>query len=223
VSTWIGPVELVDSLIDPQLVFTGTPTALGLRTGQISGAAPWASVHQLLELVDNPHRRVTIGGQSGVLEPIYFPDTLLGPLTAWVLLQSMQLGQADVEASLDTLVPYTLTLASVGDGTYRQVVVVRSARAKANDPGRRPWVTDRGGDVRGYDRRRAVGGLRPRHSHFAVTTDLQVTNGLLSLLGRQHRPARLPQRSSAFRSGTWREVGTEPIGTGQKLTRLPAS
>jgi hypothetical protein len=132
---WIGPVKLVD-LYEPSLTFTGTPTALGLQPGQITGQTEWWQAHQLKELVNNPHRRVTIGGQSGVLEPIYFSDPMLGPQTSWCLLQSFQLGQADQSHSLQGttgLVPYTLTLAQIGDGTQRQVVVARSARDKGND------------------------------------------------------------------------------------------
>lgn len=144
---WIGPVRLLDSLggtsilFEPQLTFTGTPTALGLKPGQIVGSVEWWQAHQLDELVNNPQRRVTIGGQSGVLEPIYFSDPMLGPLTSWCLLQSFQLGQADQTHSLQGttgLVPYTLTLTQVGDGTHRQVVVVRSARDKGNDFGVTP-------------------------------------------------------------------------------------
>lgn len=144
---WIGPVRLLDSLnnastlFEPQLTFTGTPTALGLQPGQITGQTEWWQAHQLKELVNNPQRRVTIGGQSGVLEPIYFSDPMLGPLTSWCLLQSFQLGQADQTHSLQGttgLVPYTLTLTQVGDATHRQVVVVRSARDKGNDFGITP-------------------------------------------------------------------------------------
>jgi hypothetical protein len=134
-SYWIGPVQLVD-LFEPSLTFTGSPTALGLQPGQITGQTEWWQAHQLKELVNNPARRVTIGGVSGVLEPIYFSDPMLGPLTSWCLLQSFQLGQADQSTSLQGttgLVPYTLGLTQVGDGTQRQVVVVRSARAKGND------------------------------------------------------------------------------------------
>jgi hypothetical protein len=258
-SYWIGPVELVD-LYEPSLTFTGTPTALGLQPGQITGQTEWWQAHQLKELVNNPQRRVTIGGQSGVLEPIYFSDPMLGPLTSWCLLQSFQLGQADQSHSLQGktgLVPYTLALTQVGDATQRQVVLTRSARSKGNDfglsafsmavnpfwdedvagsafitdPGgtrvSRPydpafphstarltaapravtlytapftgstdglalvtlpalsgtsdppeWVSERGGDVRGWDRSnmREVYGASHR---WAAETDIEITNGLV--------------------------------------------
>ncbi len=76
------------------------------------------------------------------------------------------------------------------------------------------WVTDRGSDVRAYDRREAREVYGPSHP-FVSTTDILVTNGLLRywVSGRLGTPF---LNVSAFRSGAWREVGVvqvAPTGT----------
>lgn len=284
-TAWIGPVEV--ELITPQIrpqVQAGTN---GVGAISISLAVEWWQAHQLQELVDNPARRPTIGGITGVLEPVWFSDELLGPLTGLALLQSCEI-QADQEYSLagtTGLVPVSLTLASLGDDTYRKFLLSRSARAKVSsfvlapdalivnpfwdedadgsafvvDPGgtrftreydatsphstsrlardsrqqtiyaapfvtgadpfdlvAHPtlaqsftgppgWVTDRGGDCRGFDRRLQYEIYGPAH-RLTEPSDLIVTNGLIrGTVG----PAGLPPflRIEAFASGDWVEEG----------------
>jgi hypothetical protein len=90
------------------------------------------------------------------------------------------------------------------------------------------WVTSRGGDVRAYDRRAEREVYGPSH-FFQQPTDLLVTNGLLRFwVGNRLLPPFL--NVSAFRNGTWREVGvlafapdnSSTVLLGARLVRVTA-
>lgn len=129
---WLGPVHTM--LYEPAIASSSAPTTFGIQRTTVTGMTEWVKAHQLRELTLNPARRITAGGQTGVLEVVWFEDDLLGPLSGWALLQSFDLGQADVSHSLydrrQGLVPYTLTLAVIGS---RTPVVTHSARDRDYD------------------------------------------------------------------------------------------
>lgn len=277
-SAWIGPVEV--DLIDPQLSESNGSFSIDM-------SVEWWQAHQLRELTNNLRREVTIGGSTGILEPAYFDDDLLGPLTSWALLGACEL-KAGVWDSADGstgLVPVTQELVRVGDGTHRQIELSRSARAKAagfdvtpwatvvnpfwdedpagssfvvnpggsrftreydasfphstprldgdarrvtiytapfagdEDPfalvalppltqsfsGPPRWITDRGGDCRGYDRRRRYELYGPQH-RIVEPSDLIITNGLTrGTVGSRGLVPHL--RLEAFIDGRWEEEG----------------
>ena len=130
--SWIGPVAV--ELWDPAIKWTSSVSGAGTRAGTIAGFARWDVAKQLLELVDNPDRFVTIGADTGVLEYVWAGDEQLRGLRGWCLLQSADIS-ANVDHSLgdDALVPLSIGLVSVGD--HRQVVATHSARALDNSHG----------------------------------------------------------------------------------------
>lgn len=67
------------------------------------------------------------------------------------------------------------------------------------------WVSDRGGDVRAYDRREAREVYGPAHP-FRAPTDIEITNGVLRFWVGNARVTPF-LNVSAFISGAWREVG----------------
>lgn len=131
---YIGPVAV--SLFNPQWGWSSAPRPDGTRPVRIAGLLQLTELHQLSELVNNPHRRATIGGSTGVLEVIWSDDDNLGaalqPLNGWYLLQSFDPNASTdaLVAGSETVVPCTLTATYLGDG---QVVVPRSARSRSND------------------------------------------------------------------------------------------
>lgn len=132
-TAYLGPIQT--PLYNPQLGATSAPTELGIGAVTLSGMMEWAPAHQLREVTENPARKITVGRQAGVLEPVWFDDDLLRSLNGWALLQSCQI-QASQEHSLNGvtgLVPYTLTFARLPVGT--SIVVTRSAATRLNDYG----------------------------------------------------------------------------------------
>lgn len=72
------------------------------------------------------------------------------------------------------------------------------------------WVTDRGGEVRGYCRRCEREVYGPSH-HFPATTDMVLTNGIIrAWVGGRGLPPYL--NVQAFADGEWREVGCVQFG-----------
>lgn len=127
---WIGPVALAaNDHGDPQFTWTSDPGAGGERDAQISGQLPWSQAQQLSELVDNPERRQTVGKASGVLEQLYFDDSLLAPFSGSYLLVSFGLQPQQVN-SLSSLAPFSLKCVYLAN---RDIVVARSSRQLTND------------------------------------------------------------------------------------------
>jgi hypothetical protein len=109
-----------------------------MRGGSIDGVLDWRKAHQLSELVDNPDRAVTIGGQTGVLEHLVFDDELLRPFAGWWLLQSFDISGEQQWSLAGVDGPVGFSLRGVFLGADREPVVVRTARARANDFGLAP-------------------------------------------------------------------------------------
>lgn len=126
--TYIGPVALAIHG-NPDFAWTAAADAHGHRGFQIGGVLEWGDIHQLAELVENPHRVVTVGAHSGVLEPVWAGDTLLSPANGSCLLQSMD-PSPDQASSVTGLVPFSLAGVRLRNV---KPVVVRSARALDND------------------------------------------------------------------------------------------
>lgn len=116
---------------NPSFTFTGDPTAQ-TQPATIAGVLEWDQAKQLKELVDNPGRRETVAGVTGVHEVIWPDDDLLVDFRGFYLLQQCQLNPQQVD-SLTGLCPFQLTAALVGDATHREVVVPRSASARSTD------------------------------------------------------------------------------------------
>lgn len=288
---YLGPVPVTEHF-DPSFSWTSEDVA-GIRGASISGELPWSKAQQLSELVNNGARRITIGSHSGVLEYVHLDDVMLRDFQGFYLFRSFDV-DADHASSLngvDGPVPFSVDAAYLGDITHREVVVVRSARPRANDHGLDPssivanpfsddaeqfpvspggesftreydpadytpgggtsadmllhtgsvngtdalarvvplslptsvttptWVSQRSGDVRGWDRRegRHVDGAG--HS-FKETTDLLVSNGILRFwVGNR---GLIPFLNIQVRKGgAWREVGTlllaSPVGSDKLL------
>lgn len=130
---WIGPIALAATDHgDPQFAWTSDPGASGQRDAQISGQLPWVQAQQLSELVDNPERRQTVGKASGVMEPLYFDDNLLGPFSGPYLLVSAPLQPQQVN-SLSGFTPFSLKCVFLG--ANREIVVACSSRQLRNDFG----------------------------------------------------------------------------------------
>lgn len=78
-----------------------------------------------------------------------------------------------------------------------------------------PWVTDRGGDCRAYDRRSMREVFGPGHP-FVATTDCVVTNGLVAgWIGNRGLHPFISTRALA--GDGYHEVGVIPIGTNAPL------
>lgn len=131
-NAWIGPVEV--GLWTPSFSWSSTPTAQGARAASISLTPEWAAAKQLVELVDNPGRQVTIAGDVGVLEYVWFADDMLRDFRGWYLLKSAGVSPQHAHGfgGDQGVVPLSISAACFGD---RQPVVVRSARARVNDFG----------------------------------------------------------------------------------------
>lgn len=129
--SFVGPVE-VDFHGDPAFSWTAAADARGHRAVEISGRFEWATLDQLVELAENPHRVITIGDYSGVLEPLWFDDEFLRQLNGWHLIVSAD-AAPDQQASLGG--DRALVSATVSTVRLRAVrpIVVRSARALADD------------------------------------------------------------------------------------------
>lgn len=128
-----------------------------------------------------------------------------------------------VIANTRSLVAYAGTMADGVD--VLPPVVVPAPRDSSADPPL--WLTEPGGDVEVYDRRRmqAVGGTG--HS-FQATTDLLANNGLLRF--RVGNRGVIPYVAvEACRTGAWRDMGfivfsmsTSDVLRGARLARLTA-
>lgn len=129
--TYIGPAAVAPHYA-PSFDWTSAPDARGLRTASISGRIDWCDGKFLSELVAAPERRLTFGSQVGVLEPVWFDDKLLRHFSGWYLLTGLDLPPEQVDSLID-IVPFSLSAVAIPE---RHVpVVVRSARARANDFG----------------------------------------------------------------------------------------
>ena len=125
---YIGPVP-ISFHGNPTASWISTPTASGQRDASIGGIVTWSEAHQLSELVANPARTQTIGNASGVLEPIWFSHTLLGPFRGWYLLRSFDLS-GEQQWSLTDIVPVSLEATFLGD---RQPMTLSSSRQLFNE------------------------------------------------------------------------------------------
>lgn len=126
---YIGPVAL--DLFDPSFSWVSAPSAAGTRQASLNGTVDWAIAHQLSELVANPDRNLTVGGDSGVLEYVWSSDSMLRAFNGWYLLKQCNVSPAR-EHSLGgdrAVVPVAISAVHLGE---RQVAIVRSARARTN-------------------------------------------------------------------------------------------
>lgn len=125
---YIGPIP-VDFHGDPTFTWQSAANANGMRSASIGGYFDWPVAHQVLELVNNPGRVVTVGDVAGVLDVVWFDDDLLRDLRGWYLIENASINPAQID-SIAGCVPLTINATLVGEN--RQLVVVRSARARAN-------------------------------------------------------------------------------------------
>lgn len=127
--SYLGPV-LIDFHGDPTFGWTSDPGPAGLRGASIGGLVEWPVAHQLSELLANRDRRVTIAGETGILEYVYAGDEFLRPFNGWYLLRSFSL-DGDQPSSVRELVGFSVSATLLG--AHRQPVVARSARALETD------------------------------------------------------------------------------------------
>ena len=80
--TDFGPVET--TYYNPKYAH-GSSLGKGVGLVQISGAMPLAAAQTLLELVNNPVGRTTIGGHTGHLETITCPYPVISPFNGLYL------------------------------------------------------------------------------------------------------------------------------------------
>lgn len=163
---YIGPILLamLGNPVFERDVVSGTSMTV------ISGVAASGDGDQLRELVGNPHRSVTVGASSGVLEPVWIQTR--PSVNGWYLLIDAQLGEPHQEQLLGWV---GFRLAALRIPERSLPVVVRSARDRGNDVGLgarpalvqpfwgediggQPWARNPGGTVltREYDPRTIV-------------------------------------------------------------------
>jgi hypothetical protein len=129
----IGPIALAGTDHgDPSFTWASDPGADGTRDASVGGQLLWPQAQQLGELVNNPERRQTVGKVTGVLEPLWFDDALLGAWSGWFLLVSASVSPAQVHslAGLSGYVPFSLKCAHLGT---RMPAVAASSRPLVND------------------------------------------------------------------------------------------
>lgn len=101
----------------------------------------------------------------------------------------------------------------IGSTAALRLVAIPEVATDGPDPA--PWISNRGGDVRGYDRRRGLEVYGPSHP-LERTTDLVVTNGIVRLqVGNKGLPPFVPVQAIA--DGAWREVGCVQFGESRVL------
>lgn len=123
---YIGPIQAAARNLEPS--WASVPDAKGFRSASIKAALPIAQSEQLSELVANADRRITVGGPSGVLEPIWFDGAITRDFNGWYLLQGLSFEPYGTGEWVSH-VPVTLSALHLGQ---RQPIVVRSARPLAN-------------------------------------------------------------------------------------------
>jgi hypothetical protein len=128
---YLGPIK-VDFHGDPSFSWGVTPKGQGGADVSISGSLDFEVGKQLKELVDNPHRAVTLGADSGPLDIVWFTDAKLRELRGFHLLTSCSL-KPEQKDSLTGEVPFDLNAVAIGP--RRRIRITRSAREKGNDYG----------------------------------------------------------------------------------------
>lgn len=131
---YIGPVAV--DYRDPNVTWT-SESINGIRSCSITGLVTWTQAQQLSELVNNPARRITVGGESGVLEYLDLDDFHIRSFKGWYLLQSFSGPEVEHRFSVQVdrmagPVPFSLDAAYLGDGTHREVILARSSRDIVN-------------------------------------------------------------------------------------------
>lgn len=124
---YIGPVQGIGYNLEP--AWASAPTPQGTRGASIRGSLRLAQAEQLSELVANGARRVTIGGETGVLEYVYFDGGVTREFNGWYLLQAFSFDPYRVG---DTVQYAHYSLSAVHLGAHRQVVITRSDRDRVN-------------------------------------------------------------------------------------------
>lgn len=125
---YVGPVEV--NVRVPKFSWAGEADALGNRAFEVSGLLAYEPAQQLLELTDNPDRRITVRGAAGVLEYLHYDTPALRANSGWCVLAPATLGAVDYTYNHIGSVPFSLSgLRAVGG----QVVVAHSSRQLVND------------------------------------------------------------------------------------------
>lgn len=93
----IGPVVINHG--DPKFTWDSNASQHGSMPASVSGSCLWYQAMTLLELVNNPAVRRTVGGRTGVQEWIEYGGPLLIGLTGYYLLETFRLAP-DQEHSL---------------------------------------------------------------------------------------------------------------------------
>lgn len=127
----LGPVDAF--LLDGEATASAKADASGsaaMRTLNIRGSVPWAHADQLLTVCANPERAITLGGGTGVVEPLWFdyePWRVHNGLYLW----SAEESGSDFNQDSATIRTINLEGAFLG----RQPVLVHSGRALPNSLG----------------------------------------------------------------------------------------
>lgn len=125
---YLGPVQSIGYNLAP--AWTSAPAPGGTRAFTLSGTLPVAPAEQLSELVANDARRVTIGGQSGVLEYVFMDGGVSRDFNGWCLFDRYDFTPYRLG---DGVKGADFTLSAVHLGPQRQPVVVHSGRDLDND------------------------------------------------------------------------------------------
>jgi len=110
----VGPITLT-VCEQPRLTWTSKELQKGRRFATIQGVATVVEAEQLRELLTNPDIRQAIGQAFGVLDTMWFDDSVLGHLSGSYLLQSFQeTDTAQPEGSRKSHVGFTLQVLYLG-------------------------------------------------------------------------------------------------------------
>jgi hypothetical protein len=131
---WIGPIQ-VSEHGNPTFSFTGEVLG-GMHAATVGGTLAWSQAQQLAEMTVVQRRMVTAGAHTGVLEVLWFDDTLLAPFSGRYILKPAVLGQADSQWSVNGVGgPVPISMAAVFVGANRIPEIGLSSRQLANDFG----------------------------------------------------------------------------------------
>lgn len=124
----VGPTAA--GLYNLQARWASQPFSGDARQASISGDTTLLAAHQLAELVANPELQVTIGRATGVLVPIHFDGRVADQFIGWYLLEAFSFDPYRIG---DQVTHAGFSLSGAYLGPHPEVVVSRSARARAND------------------------------------------------------------------------------------------
>lgn len=185
---YVGPVR-IDFHGNPAFQWNASIDVDGRRAAAVTGVIEWTPLHQLTELLANPHRRISIGPDDGVVEFVWASDQLLRPFNGWWLLRSMQ-PSPDQHSSVSGLVPFALDAVFLGG--HREPLVVRGSRVKTGDLGllasallAEPF---RGGEASGTRALVDPGGFFFTREYDAAAHDPRSVDGDSRLLGLYAAP-----------------------------------